>query len=551
MQPVYRSLQSGHTGKVEIMKFINPSAVAFIALTILLLTAGCGGSNVDRTTWLIVVGEDTISVGEAGEAWNQLGDSQREQFNSKDNTIGEYIVTYGRKVLLQMELVDSGYMNDHLLLLSRGAWLNAKLGEAARKLLYERELETIGDEEIDFFLSYLGRHVLYTINPGTDSEATLGPVHFPLLPADLIRLLDSLSFGEAGIMESGMEIRLDSIVTADSSLILQALSDTVMVRSSAASAIATRRYQEMEDSLKQSFHTDYNLSLDSMVLEQLVLYYSGEAEFPNGETVVFTSDLGSMTAEEMRGEISYNQNHQMLSPANSVWMQGFVDLLLFNFYSLDLLENESTEFVNTLREGSEKYLLEIASEEFYTDRIQSTVTVTTEYMEDLFENLEEPFTVPEQRILQAIYMHEDSARVYRDLSQDEKYDFRLRMPGFVNLAADSAYPQITEPLSVSQVPGFYGEDIFLIDPSDTATWMGPLALYDGDLKCMFRLIEVIPERNSTFAEVEDQLYLMARNRLEEQATVDVIRELEEKFGLLINEDILEQLPEDPGSWAEL
>ena len=551
MQPVYKALRSGHTGKVEIMRFINPSAAALITLTILLLTAGCGGPNVDRTTWLIVVGEDTISVGEAGDAWNQLGDSQRDQFNSKDNTIGEYIVTYGRKVLLQLELADSGYMNDHLLLLSRGAWLNAKLGEAARKLLYERELETIGDEEIDFFLSYLGRHVLYTINPGTDSEETLGPVHIPLLPADLIRLLDSLSFGEAGVMENGMEIRLDSIVTADSSLILQALSDTVAVRSSAASAIATRRYQEMEDSLKQSFHTDYNLSLDSMVLEQLVLYYSGEAEFPNGEIVVFTSDLGSITAEEMRGEISYNQNHQMLSPANTVWMHGFVDLLLFNFYSLDLLENESPELVNTLREGSEKYLLEIASEEFYTDRIQSTVTVTTEYMEDLFENLEEPFTVPEKRILQAIYMHEDSARVYRDLAEDDKNDFRLRMPGFVNLAADSAYPQITGPLSVSQVPGFYGEDIFLIDPSDTTTWMGPLALYDGDLMCMFRLIEVIPERNSTYAEVEDQLYLMARNRLEEQATVNVIRELEEKFGLLINEDILEQLPEDPGSWAEL
>ncbi len=516
-----------------------------------MLAAGCGGSNVDRTTWLIVVGEDTISVGEAGEAWNQLGDSQKELFNSKDNTIGEYIVTYGRKVLLQLELADSGYLDDPLLVLSRGAWLNAQLGEAARKLLYERELENIGDDEIDFFLSYLGRHVLYTINPGTDSEETLGPVHIPLLPADLIRLLDSLSFGEAGIMQSGMEIRLDSIVTADSALIIQALSDTAMVRSSAASAIATRRYQEMEDSLKQSFHTDYNLSLDSTVIEQLILYYSDEAEFPAGESVVFSSDLGSLTAEEVIGEISYSQSRYMANPADAIWMNGFIDFLLFNFYSLDLLESESPEFVNTLREESERYLLELASEEFYTDRIQSTVTVTTEYVEDLFENLEEPFTVPEKRILQAIYMEEDSAIAYRDLPQDEKYEFRLRMPGFVNLASDSAYPQITRPLSVSQVPGFYGEDIFLIDPSDTTTWMGPLALYDGDLKCMFRLIEVIPERNSTFAEVEDQLYMMARNRLEEQTTIDVILELEEKFGLVINEGILEELPEDPGRWAEL
>ena len=544
-------MQSGHTGKVEIMKFINPSSVAIIMLTIISLIAGCSGSSVDRTTWLIVVGEDTISVGDAGEAWNQLGERQRELFISKDNTVGEYIVTYGRKALLQLELAEAGYLDDHLLLLSKGAWLNSKLSEAARKLLYERILETIGEDEIDFFLNYLGRHVLYTMNPGSASEQTLGPVHIPLLPADLIVLLDSLSFGEVGIMESGIEIRLDSIVTADSSLILQALSDTVTVRLNAASSIATRRYQVMEDSLKQSFHTDYNLIVDSTVLGQLVLYYSEEAEFPTGETLAFSSDLGSLTVEEIRGEIAYLQNRQMINPSDTIWMNGFIDLLLFNFYSLDLLESESPEFVNTLREESEKYLLDIASEEFYEDRIQSTVTVTTEYMEDLFDNLEEPFTIPEKRILQAIYMPEDSVDAYRHLTQDEQNEFRLRMPGFVNLAADSAHPQITEPLSVTQVPGFHGDDVFLIDPADTASWMGPLHLYDGGLMCMFRMIEVIPQRNATFAEVEDQLYMMARNRLEEQATVDVIRELEERYGLVINEDILDKLPEDLGSWAEL
>ena len=522
-----------------------------MTLIILSLIAGCAGSSVDRTTWLIVVGEDTISVGEVGEAWNQLGESQRELFNAKDNTIGEYIVTYGRKVLLQLELAEAGYMDDNLLLLSSRAWLNAQLSEAARKLLYEREEEIISDDEIDFFLSYLGRHVLYTINPGTDSEETLGPVHIPLLPSDLIRLFDSLAFGEVGIMESGMEIRLDSIVIADSSLIIRALADTATVRSSAASAIATRRYQEMDNSLKQSFHTDYNLIVDSTALEQLRLYYEEGAEFTAGETVVFSSDLGSMTVEEMSGEISYNQSRYMINPADAIWLHGFIDLMLFNFYSLDLLESESPEFVNSLRAESEKYLMDIASEEFYTDRIQSTITVTDEYMEDLFENLEEPFTIPEKRILQAVYMPMDSATVYRDLPQDEKNEFLLRMSGFEQLVADSAHPQITKPLSVTQVPGFHGEDVFLIDPTDTTTWMGPLDLYDGDLMCMFRLIEVIPERYATFAEVEDQLQIMARNRLEEQPTVEVIRELEEKYGLVINEDILEQLPEDPGSWAEL
>jgi len=72
------------------------------------------------------------------------------------------------------------------------------------------------------------------------------------------------------------------------------------------------------------------------------------------------------------------------------------------------------------------------------------------------------------------------------------------MPGFEHLAADSAHPQITRPLSVTQVPGFHGDEVFLIDPFDTTSWIGPLELHYGNLVCMFRLIEVIPERNATY-----------------------------------------------------
>ena len=96
-----------------------------------------------------------------------------------------------------------------------------------------------------------------------------------------------------------------------------------------------------------------------------------------------------------------------------------------------------------------------------------------------------------------------------------------------------------------------GEDVFLMDPTDTTTWLGPKQLYGSDEICMFRLLEVIPERNATFEEVEDQLRIMTRNRLEEQATVEYMRRLEERYGLVINDEILRQLPEDPGLWSTL
>jgi len=533
------------------MKFINPSAAVLITLFILSLIAGCSRNDIDRTTWLIIIAEDTITVSELGEAWNEFDERQREIFTSKDNVIGEYIVTQSRKALLLLELEEAGYLDDIYLLSYSRAWFDSKLSEAAGGFLYEKELEIITDDEIDFFLNYLGRHVRYTENPGSEIEQTYGPIHIPLLSTEMIIFIENLTIGEIGITESGVEVRLDSIITADSSLIIQALADTAVVRSNAAATIATRRYEEMLDSLKQSLHADYDLCVDSTALERLRLYYSEEADLPPGETVIFTSDLGILTAEEMRGFIAYYQSRYSINPADQVWINEFIDLVQYNYYCRDLLENESPLLVDSLRIESEKYLLDVASEEFYNDRIQSTVTVTRADMEDLFENLEEPFTFPEKRILQAIHMPDDSVIVYHHLSQDERDEFILRMPGFGYLAAEPTLPQITKPLSVNQVPGFHGDEVFLIDPADTIGWLGPLDLYDGDLVCMFRLIEVIPERFATFDEVEDRLRVMTRNRLEEQATIVVIRELEEKYGLVINEDILEKLPEDPGSWVEL
>ena len=212
------------------LKIISPSAVALIAISAFLLMSGCGGPDIDSSAWLIVVGEDTTTVGDVGESWNRLSDSQREVFTSKDNVIGEYIVTFGHKILLMNELEASGYLSNQLLVSSADAWLREKSAEAARKMLYGIEEDEVSEEEIDFFIDHLGEMVLYTINPGSETEEAVGPYHLPALPGDIVNLLDNLAIGESGITEDGIEIRLDSTATADSSLIAQALADTTNLR---------------------------------------------------------------------------------------------------------------------------------------------------------------------------------------------------------------------------------------------------------------------------------------------------------------------------------
>ena len=533
------------------MKFISKSALTLIALTIVTFISGCSGTKVDSTTWLIAIEEDTLTVGDVGETWKNMNDNQRDMFISRDNTIGEFIVTRGRKALLEKELEATGYMNDDFLLAYSSAWMNQKCGEAARRYLFEIEVENVGEDEIDFFVSHLGRTVLFTMNPGSDTEEVSGPIHLPELPAEIVGLLDTLAMGESGITLSGIEVRLDSAVTADSSLISQVLADTAAVRSDAANAIANRRFQAIEDSLKLTLQTDFNINVDSTALQQLKLFYAGETESPSDETVIVESDLVSLTALDLKNEISYYQNRYSVDPADANWISVFIEFLLYNNYCRDILENECPETIDSLYAESEKNLLDMASEVFYDDRIHSTVNVTREDMEDLFESLEEPLTIPEKRVLQAVHMHRDSLAVYRNMTPDEREQYLLQLPGFEYLAADSAYPHITRPLLPNDVPGFHGDDVFLIDPTDTTNWLDPQELYGGTELCMFRLIEVIPERNATFDEVEDDLQIMTRNKLEEQATLNVIRELEEKYGMIINEDILDKLPEDPGSWTEL
>lgn len=532
------------------MKILNPAA-ALIAISATLLMSGCGGTDIDSTAWLIVVGEDTTTVGDVGESWNRLSDSQREIFTSKDNVIGEYIVTYGQKILLINELEAAGYLDNELMISFADSWLNEKSAETARKMLYGIEEDGVSEDDIDFFIDHLGKIVLYTVNPGSETEETVGPDHLPALPRDIVNLIDNLAIGESGFTENGIEVRLDSTATADSALIAQALADTTSLRINAARTMATRRFQEFEDSLRQSMLTDYNLTVDSSVIEQVSLYYDQEAEFPDIETVIMQSDLGSWTAGDLKYAIIYYQDRYSVNPADISWIYSLLDMIHFNSYFYEILENEAPELLDSLRYESERYLLNIASDKFYEDRISSIVDVTQEDMENLFANLEEPLTIPEKRVLQAVIIHSDSVIVYRHMTPEEKEQYILQLEGFMYLAADSSNPQITRPLTVDDIPGWHGDEVFLIDPSDTTNWLGPLELYGGDNRCMFRLIEVIPERNADFDEVEDELRRMTVASLEEQITVDILHALEEKYGITINEDILEKLPPDPGLWVDL
>lgn len=535
------------------MRFFNWQAAAAASVMICVFISGCGSPAVESSTWLLAVGDDTLTVGQAGESWNGMDERQRNVFLSRENTVGEYIVTLGRKMLLQRELEESGYLSDGVLTGMSESWFLERTGEQMRRLIQESRLDAVTPEQVDDMMDFLGVSAFFTVDPGAEEESSYGPVHMLSLPEEMMYALDSIPLGSTGATETGMVLRLDSMQTADSALMADMMSDTAALRSNIAAGMARRKAETEYRELRESLLSDFGLSVDSTALAELSAGYGEGSAFPEPGRVLLESDLGTWTVEDIMNEITYYRSRYSSSdPSDPQWLSAILELVHYNEYSLSVLQEERPEVLDSLMEEKEAYLLDIASDKFYEDSIQSLVTVTEEDMMNLFANMEEPLTVPEKRVLQAVRMHRDSAAVLRQLPADEAEDFLSRRQGFATLAADpEEAPQVTRPLTVSEVPGFHGDEVFLMDPSDTVTWLGPLDLQGSDQVCMFRLVEVIPERNATFQEVEDQIRVLTRNRMEEQATVEVMGSLEQKYGMDINEEILRCLPENPGLWSQL
>jgi len=525
-------------------------AVAFSAL-FLALWSGCGGTEVSGTTWLIIAGEDTLTVSQLGEAWNSMAPRKQELFREKDNTVGEFIVAYGRRVVLEDELWNAGYMEDEEIISMGDNWLRQKVLENTRNHMHQGYLDSVSDELIDERMDMVGITVFFSTDPGGENEASHGPIGLIGLPDMVIELMISMEPGDVATAMDGTVFRLDSTGVADSSITAQALADTAALRSQIASGIAKRMYDEGLEQLRLDIVNDYSVVIDSTAMLQFQTGYMEEGDFPDPSIVVIDSDLGVWTAEEIKAGVDEMAPSITVDPTDLNWLYQYLDFQLLASYAEVYLDDNCPGVMDSLRNETELFMLEHASEIFYDDRIAEDVEITEEYMRDIFNNMEEPLMIPEKRVLQIANLHEDSVVVYRHLPPEERDEFLQRMPGFPNLAADSANPQISRPLAIDEVPGFHGEEVFMIDPADTSTWLGPLELYGGVRRIAFRLVDVIPEREAEFDEVRDQLQTMARNRLEEQATVNLMQELEAEYGMVINEEILESLPQDPSTWSQL
>lgn len=531
------------------MRFVTIAVITVIVCKLSL--SGCSGSSpVTGQSWLIIIGNDTATVADLGETWNAIDEISREIFTASEYPAGDYIDAYTRNMMLQRELESNDILISTEIISQGASWQRMMITEIALEYFYSEALSSVTESDLQFYRDHMGKTVWFTLYPGTDTASFHGPDHLPELDFDFAVLLDSLSVLDTGNTEDGVTVRLDSVYVTDPSLVAETIADTLFCNSMARSRIARGRNRRWMNGVRENLIVDYSIVVDSAAVERLADYYSGESVLIS-ETVL-TSSLGDWTSFQLRDEINFQQSRIHVQPLSPTWQFFFIDNLSMNAFLKEALQHEAQWLLDSLNIEVEAYINELALDKLYDIMVSSVVTIEESDIESQYLSLEEPLMIEEMRSLQTVIIPDDRLEEYRAaVVENGKNEFISSLQGFVQLAADSSMPQITFPLPKRSVPGGFGEVVFQIDPSDTNSWLGPFVLTEGSGQVMFRLVEVLPEREATLDESRSILESMIRIRLEEEATIEWMQYLELRYEPCLNEDVLKSLPADPGSWATL
>lgn len=536
-------------GVIDLSRTIIAATVSAAAISVVLLS-GCGPS-VDASTWLLIAGGDTAFVGTLGEAWGQLDSTQRTIFEEDDNTVGDYIVTYGRRLILEEELRSQGFLDDPQFLYTRNSWLMFKTAAAVRHMLTAREADMVSEDDISYYWEHLGKNVVYTVNPGSGQHEDIVYAHLPDLPRQLAMHLDTLEINQTAMDASGLEVRLDNVTITDSILINNALSDSSTVIGMAVKGISEDRYVRWAQNRLREIYQEYSVTIDSTAADTLSALLLGYTDIPD-DRIIMRSDFRNWTVNDLRNDLNFLSGRINVRPDSPEWISDMIDILIMQCFYYEIMEQEAPETLDSIIGEADAFLLQITADRYYSETISTNISVTQADIVYEYENLQEPFMVEEKRVLRVARIPFERLDEFQSSVNEEELDeFLSELEGIHYLAADSIAPQITRPLTFGQVPGGHGEEIFRLAPADTARWLGPFDIFADNDKVLIKLIEVFPERPATIDEAREDLSFLAQRRLEEQATITLIQQLEEKYELTVNEEILGDLPDDPGLWSTL
>jgi len=521
-----------------------PSALAACCA----LISGCGGGTVHQDTWLAIHDSDTITVADASRAWQAFSDEQRSVFMQSDSSGKVLVRSLAIRGILAAIAREEGYLADPSILAMGESWLRTEASIALQQsMMISFETMTASDRD---YCRENSTGVL-SLSASVDGTAftDLGIFRRVDLPPDLAAMMDSAAGPGFETGWNGLVFRIDSTATVDPAQLSLTLQPDGSPDSSSIWTINEGRSRFLALSDKIRIDSEYHVRIDTAAVDRLVDFYSGRAPMLPGDTVL-TSDLVDRTALQTAGEIAFFQTRFPLHPDSRDWILNTLDNIVMQSYRASLLASREPAVYDSLEGRASSYELSLAVDYLRRDSVLSKVSVGEQDIQEAFESLERPDTVPERRVLLAVLMPADAGPRYEAAVAAGHADaFVSGLPRFSLLMAGDSSTE-TPPLRESDLPPGHGVAVFALSPGDSS-WVGPLELGGGMGSAFYRVLRVLPEHPATIEDLRPELEVDARTRLEAEATEQWLRRLAESHHLRYDLRALDRLPSDPGRWGSI
>lgn len=522
---------------------------ALAASILAAVLASCGRAP-RGDAWLVIAGEDTLTVADAGRAWTELEEGQRRVFTSGENPVGDFVLGMARRMLVEKELVRLGYLESEGVAIPALAWARTAMFMALQDSLRAAEARAVTHEDIEFFRTHLGTTVWYTLI-GEEGETALEPSHLAVLGPGRGGALAELAPGETAPDPLGEGIlRLDSVAYTDPELVAETLADTQYVQEFATARFAEWRAGRTIDALLRSAWEASPPAFRLPAFRAFASCARGEAELvPDDTLLIFGPQV--WTAGQMWQEVAFEASQRPSNPADTTWLYAFARVLVNRSILSAEYEIVEPEAAAGLVRESRRVALRIAADSLYDDFVQDSILITEEMLDSAWAA--SPPEVPEMRSVVLAVMHtEQEAAAFRESLLAGSADAAASSADFLGfLSGDGPDPHVTRLLTKEEVPLGLGDSLFALDPSDRSTWLGPLPNPGYPGWTAFRLDSVVPAHTSSAEEGRLMVFPQVLEKLRNDRTEAWLEALEERYGLLINEEILDDLPEDPSLWVEL
>lgn len=501
--------------------------IALLAAALAITATGCFRSQNDVNQWIVASPDDTLTVADAAGIWASLGEEERAVFTETDDPAGSFVDALSGKAAIEQLVEESGLLEDPDLNATASCWLRVESAMAARLLAVEEETASVTEGDIQFWRENQGVIVSFS----SDTPIPEGSFAIAELPAELGATLRQIAPGESASLEGFGVVTLDSLLQLP-----------VQTESLPDSVVAITIGKERERFL---YLWEYARIIDGGETG-ISPGFANLSVLPEDSIVVY-SPLGQWTRSQIEIELAFVNSRFPQLEASAQWSGMLLENLVMQSHYRNVLVSEHPEVADSLREASLEFLRSQAAEILVRQYLDSAVIVTRADLEEEYAMLAEPPMSAEMRVFYlASAGIAELPGLRRAMADNSSLD---GFPGVTELASPGGDPRISRPLMIAEIPGTMASVLFGITEADTLTWFGPFEINQGYFAA-FRLREVVPPRPATIEEMEPQLVESARRRLEAGAMDAFLEEIRQDYRIIVNDDVMDRLSNDPGQWGE-